>query len=127
VVEFGNSLYQKSVDRYIAGDDVPFEQVQKAWRNMIGTVGPVSPVYGWFYKAVRESNLQRRGGHQIRLQLHARGSALGILWRNHADCWSVSDRLEQHSATGSIRTCTLNRGTRPVRITSSGPIFVISV
>jgi hypothetical protein len=69
VVEFGNSLYQKSVDRYIAGEDVPFEQVQKAWRNMIGAVGPVSPVYGWFYEAVRESNLERRGGHQIRLLL----------------------------------------------------------
>lgn len=69
VVEFGNSLYQKSVDRYIAGDNVPFAQVQKAWRNVIGAVGPVSPVYGWFYKAVRESNLERPGGHKIRLLL----------------------------------------------------------
>jgi len=69
VVEFGNSLYQKSVDRYIAGEDVPLEQVQKAWRNMIGAVGPVSPVYGWFYQAVRDSNLAHRGGHQIRLLL----------------------------------------------------------
>lgn len=69
VVEFGNSLYQKSVDRYIAGEDVPVEQVQKAWRNMIGAVGPVSPVYGWFYKAVRESNLAHPGGHKIRLLL----------------------------------------------------------
>ena len=69
VVEFGNSLYQKSVDRYIAGEDVPIEQVQKAWRNTVGSFGPPSPVYGWFYKAVRESNLERRGGHQIRLLL----------------------------------------------------------
>jgi hypothetical protein len=69
VVEFGNSLYQKSVDRYIAGENVPIEQVQKAWRNMIGAVGPVSPVYAWLYKAVRDSNLQRRGGHKIRLLL----------------------------------------------------------
>ncbi len=46
VVEFGNSLYQKTVDRYIAGEDVPQSQVEKAWRNMIGAVGPVSPVYG---------------------------------------------------------------------------------
>ena len=29
VMEFGNSLYQKSVDRYTAGEDVPIEQVQK--------------------------------------------------------------------------------------------------
>lgn len=69
VVEFGNSLYQKTVDRYIAGEDIPQAQVEKAWRNMIGAVGPVSPVYGWFYQAVRASNLERRGGHKIRLLL----------------------------------------------------------
>src|SRR5580700_11219640 len=33
VMEAGNSLYQKSVDRYIAGDDLPLAQVQPAWRN----------------------------------------------------------------------------------------------
>ena len=40
VMEFGNSLYQRSVDRYVAGENVPFEQVQKAWRNMVGAAGP---------------------------------------------------------------------------------------
>ncbi len=69
VVEFGNSLYQKTVDRYIAGEDIPQTQVEKAWRNMIGSVGPVSPVYGSFYEAVRESNLEHSGGHKIRLLL----------------------------------------------------------
>jgi hypothetical protein len=69
VVEFGNSLYQKTVDRYIAGEDVPEEQIEKAWRNVIGAVGPVSPVYGEFYKAVRASNLARRGGTRMRLVL----------------------------------------------------------
>ncbi len=67
VVEFGNALYQKDVDRYVAGNDVSFEQVQKAWRNMIVSVPPVSPVYGWFYQAVREANLQSHGKHRIRL------------------------------------------------------------
>lgn len=69
VVEFGNSLYQKTVDRYIAGENVPLAQVQKGWRNVIGAVGPVSPVYGELYKAIRESNLERRDGHKIRLLL----------------------------------------------------------
>jgi hypothetical protein len=69
VVEFGNSLYQKSVDRYIAGEDIPIEQVEKAWRNMVGSFGPPSPVYGWFYKAVRDSNLKHHGTHKIRLVL----------------------------------------------------------
>jgi hypothetical protein len=67
VMEFGNSLYQKSVDRYIAGDDVPIEQVQKAWRNTVGAIGPASPVSAWLYQAVRETNLRRRGKHQMRI------------------------------------------------------------
>src|SRR5579864_8171998 len=61
VMELGNSLYQKSVDRYISGEDVPMEQVQKAWRNTVGAIGPPSPVYMSLYQAVRETNLKRRG------------------------------------------------------------------
>jgi uncharacterized iron-regulated protein len=67
VMELGNSLYQKSVDRYIAGEDVPIEQVQKAWRNTVGSVGPPSPVSAWLYAAVRETNMKRRDKHQIRV------------------------------------------------------------
>jgi hypothetical protein len=66
VTEFGNSLYQKSVDRYIAGEAVPIEEVQRAWRNVIG-LGPPPPIYGDLYKAVREMNLRRRGKHQMRV------------------------------------------------------------
>jgi len=67
VMEFGNSLYQKSVDRYTSGEDVPLEQVQKAWRNTVGAIGPPSPVSASLYQAVRETNMRRRGKHQIRI------------------------------------------------------------
>jgi hypothetical protein len=60
-------VVQSLIEPPIAGNDVPFDQVQKAWRNMIASVTPVSPVYGWLYQAVRESNLERHGKHQIRL------------------------------------------------------------
>ena len=33
VVECGNSGYQSILDRYIAGANVPFAEVQKVWRN----------------------------------------------------------------------------------------------
>ena len=67
VMEFGNSLYQKSVDRYIAGEEVPVGQVERAWRNTVGGIGPPSPVYASLYQAVRETNLKRRGKHQMRI------------------------------------------------------------
>jgi len=57
------------VDRYIAGEDIPFAQVQQAWRNVVGTINAPSPVYESFYRAVREANLKRRGKHQIRIAL----------------------------------------------------------
>ena len=60
VMEIGNSLYQKSVDRYVSGEDVPLEQVQKAWRNTVGWVGPPSPVAASLYQDVREANMRRR-------------------------------------------------------------------
>jgi len=67
VMEMGNSLYQKSVDRYIAGENVPLEQVQKAWRNTAGAIGAPSPVYALLYETVRETNQKRRGKHQMRV------------------------------------------------------------
>ena len=66
VMEFGNSLYQESVDRYIAGEAVPIEDVQRAWRNTLG-LGPPPPIYGDLYKTVRETNMRRHGKHQMRV------------------------------------------------------------
>ncbi|HTT18659.1 MAG TPA: hypothetical protein VMG82_06935 [Candidatus Sulfotelmatobacter sp.] len=66
VMEFGNSLYQKSVDLYIAGEAVPIEEVRRAWRNTLG-LGDPPPIYGDLYKKVRETNMRRHGTHQMRL------------------------------------------------------------
>jgi hypothetical protein len=67
VMEFGNSLYQPSVDRYTHGEDVPLDEVNGAWRDTVASVGPPSPVYESLYRAVRESNMKRKGMHQIRI------------------------------------------------------------
>jgi hypothetical protein len=67
VMEFGNSLYQKSVDEYGSGKEVPIEKVERAWRNTVGEIGPPSPVTEWLYRAVREANMKRRGKHQMRI------------------------------------------------------------
>jgi hypothetical protein len=68
VLEYGNSLYQDIVDRYVAGERVPIEEVQKAWRNTTA-IGPPSPVYSWLYEAVREANGKRPQGHRMRIVL----------------------------------------------------------
>jgi hypothetical protein len=67
VLEMGNSLYQESVDRYVRGEDIPWEDVQRAWRNTVGLIGPQSPLVAELYRAVREMNMRRRGKHQMRI------------------------------------------------------------
>lgn len=67
VLEMGNSLYQSSVDRYISGEDVPLEQVQKTWRNTVAVVGPPSPTTALLFQTVREENIKRKGKHQMRV------------------------------------------------------------
>lgn len=69
VVEYGNARYQSVVDRYIAGEDVPQEQVQGAWRDTVGALGPVSPIYGEFYEAVRSANARLPKQRRLRVVL----------------------------------------------------------
>lgn len=69
VMEFGNAHYQEIVDRYIAGENVPVEQVQGAWRDTVGSVGPASPVYGEFYAAVRAANQKLPPQQRLRVLL----------------------------------------------------------
>jgi hypothetical protein len=69
VMEFGNAKYQEVVDRYIAGEKVPLDQVQGAWRDIVGALGPVSPVYGEFYSAVRSANQKLPKQRRLRVLL----------------------------------------------------------
>ena len=57
-VEGLNAFYQEDLDRYIRGEDVPLEQVQKVWRDSTGIfVGPViRTTYQQFLSEVRSVN-----------------------------------------------------------------------
>jgi uncharacterized iron-regulated protein len=57
VIEMGNSLYQDVLDRYIAGENVPMQQLRKTWENEVGAPGgnPTPPYHG-LLAAVREAN-----------------------------------------------------------------------
>jgi hypothetical protein len=94
VVEFGNGRYQKTVDRYVAGEDVPFDEVQQAWRNMVADTEPVSPVYGWLYKAVRDANLRRPAKRGIRLLMGSPPSDWTKI-KNSADLAPIESEREQ--------------------------------
>ncbi|HEX3684228.1 MAG TPA: hypothetical protein VHU83_16965 [Bryobacteraceae bacterium] len=55
-VECGNSLYQPILDRYIAGENVPFTEVQKVWRNTTQPMCGISGFFEQFFPLVRAIN-----------------------------------------------------------------------
>jgi len=66
-VECGNSLYQPALDRYIAGEDVPFTEVRKVWRN---TTQPMCGASGFFeqlFPLVRAINQKLPAGKRLRM------------------------------------------------------------
>jgi hypothetical protein len=71
VVEFGNALYQGTVDRFIAGQPVDDAELRRAWRNT--TASPLetwdAPVYEQLYRTVRAVNWPLPPGRQVRVLL----------------------------------------------------------
>lgn len=71
VVEWGNSLYQSTIDRYISGEVVPWDSVALTWRNTVVSPNTVwdSGVYANFFKGVREINSHLPQNEQFRVLL----------------------------------------------------------
>jgi hypothetical protein len=66
-VECGNSLYQPVLDRYIAGEDVPFTEVRKTWRNTTQPMCGMSGFFDQFFPLVRAINRKLPPGKSLRV------------------------------------------------------------
>jgi hypothetical protein len=55
-VECGNSLYQPVLDRYVAGEDVPFAEVRKVWRNTTQLMCGMSGFFEQLFPLIRAIN-----------------------------------------------------------------------
>jgi hypothetical protein len=72
VVEFGGAIAQDTIDRYVAGDDVPFEQLRRVWTDTAGAFSPGEPVplgVVNFFAAVRAANQHLPAGQRIKVWL----------------------------------------------------------
>jgi heme-binding uptake protein ChaN (Tiki superfamily) len=71
VVEFGNALYQPTIDRFVAGPAVEDRDLRLVWRNT--TQSPVAtwdaPMYEQFYRAVRAANWPLPAAGRMRVLL----------------------------------------------------------
>jgi len=66
-VEFGNSLYQPILDRYIAGENVPFTEVQKVWRKDGQPAPGASAFVEQFFPLVRALNQKLPQRRRLRI------------------------------------------------------------
>jgi hypothetical protein len=70
VVEFGNAKYQDVIDRFVRGDDMPYDVVRQVWQN---TTQPTHiwdlPVYEEFFRAVRAVNASLTPERRVRVVL----------------------------------------------------------
>jgi len=69
VVEFGNALYQDTIDRFVRGADVPQRELRRVWQDTTQHAVWDSPIYEEFFRAVRTVNQTLPADRQIRVLL----------------------------------------------------------
>jgi hypothetical protein len=67
VVEWGNSLYQAILDRYVRGENVSTVELQRVWRDQTQVASWDSPIHEAFFAAVREINQKLPKAKQLRV------------------------------------------------------------
>jgi hypothetical protein len=113
VVESGNSLYQEMMDRFVAGEDVPENQLRQAWQN---TTQPHDvwdrPVFEGLFREVRHLNASLPRDRQIRVLLGdapidwskiANAEELDKAWRALGDRDSCAAEIIQREVLGKRR------------------------
>ena len=67
VLECGNSLYQNDMDRYVSGEDVPLQRLQRFWRNttQLAACEPTHPKA--LADLIRGINAHQPANRQIRI------------------------------------------------------------
>lgn len=70
VVEFGNARYQEVMDRFVRGEEVPYESLRRVWQNTTQIEYEWDlPVYEDFFRTVRAVNATLPRGRQLRVLL----------------------------------------------------------
>jgi hypothetical protein len=70
VLEYGNARYQDLVDRYMNGEDVPYQELRQVWNDAVGRVpGGTEVMYVQLYATLRAINQTLPEGERIRVLL----------------------------------------------------------
>jgi len=99
VVEFGGAVHQGILDRYLAGETVPYTELRKVWTDVVGwNAGAVVHIgYLYFFARVRAVNLGLPPEQRIRVWL----GEPPIDWskiQTRADLEPYGKRRDSHAA-----------------------------
>lgn len=122
VVEFGASQHQDILDRYMAGEEVPYSELSKVWRNTVAwqpTLGGVG--YQTFFAQVRAVNLSLPPDRRIHVLLSEPPIDWGSV--NTKEAWQqIYDRRAAHAADQILRKI-LEPGKKALVIYGVGHFF----
>jgi hypothetical protein len=122
VLESGDARYQDVIDRFIAGEEVPYDELRHVWEDttMTNTVWDV-PIYEEFYRTVREVNRTLPRTKRFRVLL----GDPPIDWTKVTTKEEVLKWMNQRNAFAAelIRNEVLAKGRRALVIYGDGHLF----
>jgi hypothetical protein len=79
VVEWGSARYQDVIDRFVNGENIPYESLRRVWRDTTqASAGGDLPIYEEFFRAVRAVNAPLAPARRLRVLL----GDPPIVWEN---------------------------------------------
>jgi hypothetical protein len=119
VVEFGGTVHQDIIDRYVDGQYVPYTELRKVWTDTVGWI-PVVPAIGYanFFAQVRQVNKSLPQGQRIHVWL----GDPPIDWskiKTHAD-WQALNSTRDTFPAALIEKQILARGKKALIIYGGG-------
>jgi hypothetical protein len=122
VVEFGDARYQDVIDRFMAGTEVPYDELRHVWEDttMTNIVFDV-PIYEDFYRTVRQVNLTLPSNKRFRVLL----GDPPIDWTKISSKDGVFRDMNRRNAFAAelIRTEVLAKGRRALLLYADGHFF----
>lgn len=123
VVECGNAKYQDIMDRFVQGDDVPYETLRQVWQNTTQTSGVWDrPIYEEFFRAVRGVNAPLPKERQLRVLLGDPPIDWDRIRQGKDGLGTWGPERDRH-AVGVIRREVIAKGRRALVIYGDGHLF----
>lgn len=118
VVEFGTSRHQNIIDRYVAGEMVPPQELRLVWRDTVNILVWDAPVYQRFFQTIRTVN-RRSQGRRLRVWL----ADPPVDWDHirHDDWERVASRRDEYAAA-LVEREVLSKGHHALLIFGSGHV-----